>query len=390
MEKQARFAVALSAMAIALTLAVSDSHARDTAASVGSVSFDGAEAFLALQENQAHPRVNVDLGDDTPRVFIVDTGAAVNVIDSRIAADQGYEVVGETGIGAPGGPQVPASIVKVPLFRVGEVTIRDAEFVTMDVLGFSGGSTHGVLGVGLFADFLVTFDRGAGHIRLSREALSADEPGVLGYDAANSQIGIDIRVAGTPLQAHIDTGSVGDFMLPGKLMQSLPLQQVQATTSARLVGGERDIQFAQLQGNIEFAGLQFENPGIAFMTPAPDAGNIGSGILANYLLVIDQGRHLIAFREPAAMAAVVADARPRRLGVQFQGMPGAATMRIARVMPGSLAEQAGLRADDVLVMINNKPMGEYDMAAMGSLFASDAALDLEIERDGQRQTISIP
>jgi predicted aspartyl protease len=383
-------AVAMWAVTTALTLAAPGSSVRETAASVGSVSFDGAVSYLALQDNQAHPRVRVDLGDDAPHPFIVDTGASVNVMDSSIAASQGYKVVGGTEIGAPGGPQIAASIVSVPLLRVGDVTIRDAEFVTMDVIGFSAGSTHGVLGVGLFTDFLVAFDRGAGHIRLSRESLSADEPGVLAYDPANSQIGVEIRVAGVPVQAHVDTGSMGEFMLPGEMMQSLPLQEAQTTTGARLVVGERDIRFAQLEGNIQLADLQFENPTIAFMTPAPHAGNIGSGILSNFQLLIDQKNRLIAFRKTAAPGVAVPDARPRRLGVQFQGTPGAATMTIARVMPGSLGERAGLLADDVLVAINNISTGEYDMAAMGSVFESDAPLELDIERGGERITIDIP
>jgi predicted aspartyl protease len=389
MIRNAKSVTVVLAVIVTQGLAGPASGAHETAANTGVVHFDGAESNLALQSDQVHPRVSADLGDNSQHFFIVDTGASVNVIDSGIAESRGYKVVGETEIGAPGGPQIPASIVSVPLLRVGDVSITDAEFVTMDIAGFSGGATHGVLGVGLFEDYLVTIDRRAGHIRLSRQSLSADEAGVLAYDTANAQIDIEILVAGRPLRAHSDTGSMGEFLLPGELMATLPLQEAQATTRARLVGGERDITFAQLQGNIQFADLQFENPTIAFMTPGPGAGNIGSKVLADYLVTIDQKKHLIAFRK-ATEGVTAADNRPRRLGLQMRGMHGSeSTLTIAGVVPGSVGEQAGLLAGDVLVAINAKPTGQYDMAAMGSLFASKVPLELQVEREGKLLTIEI-
>ena len=363
--------------------------ARDIANATVEVRFNGAESRMLLEKNMLHPKVSVDLGDGTAHSFIVDTGAGVNLIDRSIAASQGYEVVGETGIGAPGGAQIRASIVKVPLLRVGDVTILNAEFVTMDLIGFSNGTTEGVLGLSLFKNYLVTFDRGAGYIKLSNEKLLPAGPGTLPYDAANSQVDIEINVAGKPTRAQIDTGSMGEFLLPAEMMQSLPLQEAQAASKANLVGGERDIRFARLQGSIQFAGLQFENPNIAFMTPSPGSGNIGSGILADYVLAIDQSNHLIAFRKAATANGASKNAIPRRLGIRFEGLSNVQTMTISGVAPGSLGEQAGLLAGDVLLAINDKPTAQYDMAALSSIFASQVPLKLEIERNGTPLVIDI-
>jgi predicted aspartyl protease len=302
-------------LAVMLALAGPASMARETDADIGAVIFNGDEALLPLQAKEIHPRIFVDLGDDTQHAFIVDTGASVNVIDATIAASLGYAVVGETEIGAPGGPQIPAQIVKVPLARIGDVTIVDAEFVAMDILGFSGGRTHGVIGVGLFSDYLLTFDRGAGHIKLTRGTLTAERSSVVAYNPANSQIEIDISVAGSPAVAHIDTGSMGKFMLPGEMMASLPVRKSKSGMKAKLVGGERDIKLGQLQGNIQFAGMTFDNPDIAFMTPSSGSGNIGSGILANYLVSIDQRNHLIAFDKPAD-GGVAANAEPISIEIE--------------------------------------------------------------------------
>jgi len=384
-----RVAAASLALAAMLMVGTQSSMARESSADIGEVVFAGDSITLPLKKNEVHPRVIVDFDDGERHEFIVDTGASVNVIDSSIAESLGLEVVGETEIGAPGGPQIPAKIVIVPLARVGDVTIKNAEFVTMDVKGFTRGTTHGVLGVGLFSDYLVTFDRAAGHIKLSHGNLSAKAPGVLPYDPSNGQIEIEIDVAGTTVAAHIDTGSMGEFTLPGEMMESLSLQKTQSERKARLVGGNRDIKFAQLNGSIEFANFEFQNPNVAFMTPSPGAGNIGSGILADYIVSIDQKNKMIGFRK-SADGNLAASNKPRRLGVRFGGVPGGNVMRVASVDPGSLGEQVGFLAGDVMVSLNGKPTEDYDMSELGTLISGSAPLSINIERDGISKTIEIP
>ena len=335
--------------------------------------------------------VAVDFGDGEQYDFIVDTGAGVNVIDISIAESQGYEIVGETEIGAPGGPQIPATIVKVPLVHVGDATIVDAEFVTMDVNVFSGGMTQGVLGVGLFHEYLTVFDLGAGQITISRDSLSADDAGVVPYNAEDGQVQIEIDVAGTQVATHIDTGSMGGLMLPGEMMESLPLTDAPTSGGkARLVGGQRDIKHAQLDGSILFAGHEFENPDVAFMTPSSGHGNIGGRILDQFVVSVDQKNHLIAFRKSGGDAVAANDKKPRRLGVQFRGMPGGSVLTIGRVDPGSLGEEAGMLPGDVLLTLNDKPTEQYGMSDLRTLFAGSEPLKFDIERDGVSKTIEIP
>ena len=366
------------------------SMARESAADIGEFNFTGDAVVLPLVKNSTHPKVVVDFGDGEHYEFIVDTGAGVNVIDSSIAESQGYEVVGETEIGAPGGPQIPAKIVKIPLVRVGGATIENAEWVTMDVIGFSGGMTQGVIGVGAFSDYLVAYDIGGGQITISHDSLSADQPGVISYDGSNAQIEIDVDVAGTRVGAHIDTGSMGGLTLPAEMMASLPLKEAaKQGPKARLVGGERDISFAQLDGNIQFAGLEYENQDIAFMSPSSGHGNIGGRILGGLLVTIDQQNHLIRFQKTGRVAVAANDNKPRRLGVRFRGFPGGSVLTIGRVDPGSLGEQAGLLPGDVLLTLNDKPTEQYGMSDLRVLFGGSESLTFEIERDGEAKTIEI-
>jgi hypothetical protein len=249
---------------------------------LGQLEFAGESLVLPLTEQGGHPKVIVDMGDGKEHVFIVDTGASVNVLDSELAMSLGLEVVGEMEIGAPGGPQIPGNIVKAPLAHVGGAAIENAEFVTMDIAKFSGGTTQGILGLGQ----------------------------------------VDIDVAGTTLATHIDTGSMAGFTLPVEMKASLELKNSgQGVAKAHMVGGDRDVQFGQLDGDILFAGSRYEDPNVGFMDPSPGYGNVGGRVLSDYVVSIDQQNQLIRFRQSAHKPVAAANNAPRRLGVQFRGAP---------------------------------------------------------------------
>ena len=225
---------------------------------------------------------------------------------------------------------------------------------------------------------------------ISHDSLSPDAPGVIPYDGSNAQIEIDVDVAGTAVGVHIDTGSMGGLTLPAEMMASLPLQEsARPAGRARLVGGEREIKFASLEGSIQFAGLDYENQDIAFMSPSSGHGNIGGRILGDLLVSIDQQNHLIRFQKTDRVAVAANDNKPRRLGVQFRGFPGGSVLTIGRVDPGSLGEQAGLLPGDVLLTLNDKPTEQYGMSDLRALFGGSEPLTFEIERDGEAKTIEI-
>lgn len=316
--------LALRALMITSIAVATSTHclAQEYFPELGQLEFAGESLVLPLTEQGGHPKVIVDMGDGKEHVFIVDTGASVNVLDSELAMSLGLEVVGEMEIGAPGGPQIPGNIVKAPLAHVGGAAIENAEFVTMDIAKFSGGTTQGVLGLGLFRDYLLTYDYAQNQIRASRDTLSAEQPGVMPYVDESGHIQVDIDVAGTTLATHIDTGSMAGFTLPVEMKASLELKNSgQGVAKAHMVGGDRDVQFGQLDGDILFAGSRYEDPNVGFMDPSPGYGNVGGRVLSDYVVSIDQQNQLIRFRQSAHKPVAAANNAPRRLGVQFRGAP---------------------------------------------------------------------
>lgn len=379
-----------SLLLICLAAASFECSAAERIAAPGELAIDGSGVHIPLLEGSMHPKVIVDMGDGQEYAFVVDTGAAVNVLDSAIAESLGLAQVGEMQIGAPGGPQIPGKIVNVPHASIGQATIKNAEFVTMDLNAFSGGSMQGVLGMALFRDYLLTYDYSRNEIKLSREALATDAPGVMPYTDKSGHIEVNMNVAGTAVVAHLDTGSMGGFTLPIDMKPSLPLKPSgQGAATARVVGGDRDIQFGQLDGDIQFAGTRYTNPRISFMDPSPGYGNVGSRVLSDFIVSIDQRRQLIRFEKNSQQRPASPGNAPRRLGVQFRGMPGGGPLTVGHVEPGSLAEKSGIKAGDILVGLNGRPSGDYDMATMGALFRGTEPLQIEVDRGGERRLIGI-
>jgi CubicO group peptidase (beta-lactamase class C family) len=76
------------------------------------------------------------------------------------------------------------------------------------------------------------------------------------------------------------------------------------------------------------------------------------------------------------------------LGAQIDVDDGG-QIKIVKVVPGGAAERGGLRAGDVLLKAGGKPLGDRPLATLNSLLQNGEAVLFEIERRGQRQTVSV-
>ncbi len=351
------------------------------------------EATLKTHSDGRHVFVSGMIGDKGPYNIIVDTGAGPNVIDKTLAAEMGFAKTGEMEVLSGGVEPVTADIVTLPAMRVDGLTIENAEFLTMELGEMSLGQFHGVLGMQLFKEALVTFDPRHENITVRQTELAAGAPGVLAYDASTGGFKIEIDAAGHKTSMIFDTGAPSGFTFPFSLSESLPLQgELVKGADAQLVGGARSTWTATLDGDIRLADEIYKNPEVTFMDPSTAHGNIGNAVLDDLVLKIDQKNSLLSLRA-ADIATTTAQTtnesgKPRRLGIQLRGMGGGA-LTVARVMPGSLGEAAGFLAGDILVELNGKPAADYDMAALGKLFKSAAPLHFVIDRDGEQRDIKI-
>ncbi len=364
-------------------------HAQDRKPATAPITFSGPELVVPLVDGTIHPITNVNFGDSTEYKFVVDTGASVNVIDTRIAEAEGFEVVGTTSIGAPGGNEIPVNIVLAPRLYIGGGLIENAELVAMDIDTMTGGLMQGVIGLPVFRQHLLVFDQGQNQVRVSTTSLSAESEQTLAYTDTDGHIQIAIDVAGTEVATHVDTGSMAAFTLPMELKGEVPTkEQAFFAGGATLVGGSRSIHRARIDGTIEFVGVSYKDPLVGFMDPSPGYANVGSRVLREFVVSIDQRNKLISFEQRPVSEEP--GNPPRRLGIEFRGMPDSNALVIGHIQAGSLGELSGFQVGDLLVSVNGREIDRNGIVELGELIRGSEPLKVKVKRDGEATTIEIP
>jgi CubicO group peptidase (beta-lactamase class C family) len=90
------------------------------------------------------------------------------------------------------------------------------------------------------------------------------------------------------------------------------------------------------------------------------------------------------------LTALVLDRKPARfaLGIQL-ALNDDGPIRIDAVVPHGAAETAGLKAGDVLLNVNGKPIGDDPMKVLSALLQSGDVIEFEIDRGGERKSVKV-
>jgi len=366
---------------------------------VGALQFSGDRVVLNTTTDGRHTMISGYVGGEGPYNFLIDTGSTPNAIDENIATAMGLTVVDQQEVMSGGTVPMMVDIVEVPEITLGGLSVQGAGFITMPMAEMSAGQFHGMLGMDLFKELMISYDAHNNQITVSTDSLDASAPGVVALETESGGFRINLDVAGELRPFHVDTGSPSGFTFPASALDTVPVQgDITRGPDARLAGGTREIHEATLDGDIMMGGNVYSNPDIRFMGLA-EVGNLGGAVLNQFTLRIDQKNGLLALQPPRTEAASTGAVRqaavsapasqPRRIGVRFRGRPMDDIFVATDVMPGSLGEGAGLMVGDVLVDLNGRPIADYTMQTLGDLFRSDAPLRFEVMRDGERQILEI-
>lgn len=258
------------------------------------------------------PVVLLVLDGKGPYRFVLDTGAGGSVVSRTLADALGLKGEGEVRVGSPGGSTNPGALVKFGTVEMGSATLRGVTMVATDLSRVFSQPDHpvGVLSALSFSGNLVTLDYPAKQIAIvPGELPAANGTDVFAYRAEQHIPTMSIDVAGTKVEAHVDSGSGRGLMLPGALAAKLPLGgPLQEQKKAKTVDGEWPVRRAPLDGQVRIGRFTLEKPHVDFIEGAP-IGNIGYEILKDYRFTVD--RKNLRFRlEPGEAAPAESSSRP--------------------------------------------------------------------------------
>ena len=259
---------------------------------------------LPFQLAGGSPVVECEIDGRGPFRMLVDTGAAVPVLDERLASELELTVLGETAIGDPSDPSaVRARRVHVDEIRLGDAAFEDMTAVSWKVsAGLLPPGVRGILGLPLFAECTCTLDYPRAELRLQKGPLpEPDGKGVLALtrDPESGLLTLPIRVADVECVACLDSGNSASLVLPAELESRLPLVPGSRKEGRGLrASGEVTFVIARLDGRVRIGSAELERPEVRFA--AGSKANLGYEMLRHFAVAIDARNGRIRFESPAA------------------------------------------------------------------------------------------
>jgi Aspartyl protease len=228
-----------------------------------------------------------------PFLFAIDTGAEGGPrLDSSLLEKLGLKSSGQMRDGDPSGrsPQM-AETVKLDSIEAGGVRFTAVAATSKNYKNSPRPlAADGIIGLGLFADYLLTLDFPAKVVRISRGELpKADGAEILDYQTEHGVPSVDLGVGNTKINAHLDSGNrIGEFVFPTTFVEKLTQTSKPLVVGrARSASGEMEIKQVQIKEMVRLGRHEFPDATITF--PAlGDTGNIGARILSQFAVTFDQ------------------------------------------------------------------------------------------------------
>jgi predicted aspartyl protease len=297
--------------------------------------------------------------------FILDTGGH-NIITPDAAKALGVKPVGAGASGGAGADTLAQQYVRIDTLQIGDALMRDQHFY---VLPFSYATTErgqreplaGLIGLELFERLAVRIDYPAKRMTLRSFADAGKEPSIGKGTTVPIVFDDDMpllkgRISGREGLLALDTGNSGTTVVQALWAKANGLADTMKrgveTVSYGTGGASRN--WASRLDSVEVGNTVIrrqiaryaEDPAGAFSSRT-EAANIGTDLLANFVIDIDYSRHVIWFAHRPGYQQPPFN----RSGMRAM-KDGPEAFRVVLVTPDSPAARAGIQAGDRITAID--------------------------------------
>jgi predicted aspartyl protease len=368
------------------------------------LAFLGASPVLF---DSADHRISVParLADGKPAWLVVDTGAAVSVLEEKRLPSLGLKASGSHRVQGAGGAQKASRVQGVAIHLEG-VELLDQ---TMDTLALeplsaqTGKPLDGILGYPVFSRRVIAVD----YPRRRLSFLDADgyryrgTGKVVPIELVRNRPYVTARVVlpgGRALEGRflIDTGASSSLNLwaAGRAGDEIVASfDKTLTVQAHGVGGAFDVRLARVE-RLELGGFALARP-VAVLRPVAagqgvprTVGSIGGAVLDRFKVIFDYPRRrMILEPGPGLNDPFEVDMSGLSL---IAALPSFQRVYVARVLAGSPASQAGVLAGDEIATVNGTPAVEIGLAALRERFRREGQkVHLEMWRGRERVVVEL-
>ncbi len=355
---------------------------------------------VAFSYRNRHIYLNVRLDDsDTGEWFMLDSGAGMTVIDSRIA--DGFDLKrGGTIPGAGAAGTADFELVRIPPFSIRGISFTGQTGISYPISEltkrFSDIEVGGILGYDFLSRFVtrIEYDRRVisffepDSFTRSVTAISLDAPLIHNIFAVRGTL--EDTCSGTFL---IDTGANHSMLLRGFIEENLITEGRHVIDVAILgAGGEESASLARF-GSIEIGGIVIRDPVMALSTSDQGigafegiSGIIGNDLLEKFTVTLDYKNQRVLLEQNERFEEPVHRDRSGMILVRRED----GCVMVHLVIPGAPAEKAGIRAGDEILSIDGQnAFGFESLEEIMMIFEAESGTERNLEIRRGDETIRL-
>jgi hypothetical protein len=350
-----------------------------------------------------HIVLKVKVNNSAPLSFVFDTGDTVGLIDLERARGLGLNLQGQVHVGGAGSTTLSGAFVKDAAWTLpgldGFSQPIQAALPFADLSSRFGHAFDGIVGSDFIKKFVVEVDYRAGVIRLhDKDKFTYSGPGETipiqfnqqGHPIVDGEV---TPIGGAPLKGKfvLDLGAggclalyspfVAEHHLPGSGLKTIKL------IGAGGAGGQTNGQVGRV-AELKIGTFKIANPITIFsedkhgaFASSALAGNIGQQVASKFKVFLDYDHKRIIL-EPTATFGDPFNRAQTGFALLAEGQDFR-TFRITEVLDDSPAAEAGLKKDDVITKVDDRPAAELSLTKLGELFERPVAYKLTIRRADQ-------